>query len=159
LAEEHGADLVLSADERDLKEMKSSIRAFVKHSGRPGLGLRIFETSGTPAGQKTAFGLLDPGAHLAVVGFSMDKLPLRLSNLMAFDATAQGNWGSSPARYPEALELVLNGKVVLGPYVETSPLDSAPDVVQAVANHQTRRRMILVPDIEDAGHRNEEEKT
>ena len=42
--------------------------------GHPGLGLKIFETSGTPAGQRTAFDLLDPGAHLAVVGFTMEKV-------------------------------------------------------------------------------------
>jgi len=129
----------------DLKAMKRSIRSFVEESGRSGLGLKIFETSGTPAGQQTAFGLLDPGAHLAVVGFSMAKLDLRLSNLMAFDATARGNWGSAPERYPEALDLVLNSKVVLGPFIETAPLDEAPAILQAVAGHEARRRMILVP--------------
>ncbi len=157
LAAEHGADLVLSAKELDLKEAKRSIRSFSRESGRQGLGLKIFETSGTSAGQQMAFGLLDPGAHLAVVGFSMDKLQLRLSNLMAFDATAQGNWGSAPERYPEALDLVLNGKVVLGPYVETAPLDEAPTVLQAVAEHKTRRRMVLVPGTDDVGPSSEEE--
>jgi len=157
LAGEHGADLALSARELDFKETKRSIRSFVKESGRQGLGLKVFETSGTAAGQKTAFGLLDPGAHLAVVGFSMEKLELRLSNLMAFDATAQGNWGSAPERYPEALDLVLNGKVVLGPFVETAPLDEAPAVLQAVAEHKTRRRMILVPGTVGPSPRREEE--
>ena len=75
----------------------------------------------------------------------MDKLDLRLSNLMAFDATARGNWGSAPERYPEALEMVLNGDVVLGPFIDIASLDEAPEVLQAVAGHKTRRRMILVP--------------
>ncbi|MGB5551881.1 MAG: 6-hydroxycyclohex-1-ene-1-carbonyl-CoA dehydrogenase, partial [Thermoanaerobaculia bacterium] len=78
LAAEHGADLVLAAKELNLKEAKRAIRSFARDSGRQGLGLKIFETSGTSAGQQTAFGLLDPGAHLAVVGFSMEKLELRL---------------------------------------------------------------------------------
>ena len=157
LAAAHGADLVLSAKELDLKATKRSIRTFVKESGRQDLGLKIFETSGTSAGQQTAFGLLDPGGYLAVVGFSMEKLELRLSNLMAFDATAQGNWGSAPERYPEALDLVLNGKVALGPYVETAPLDEAPAVLQAVAEHKARRRMILVPGMAGPSPRREEE--
>jgi len=157
LAAEHGADLVLSAKELDLKEAKRSIRSFVRESGRRGVGLKIFETSGTSAGQQTAFGLLDPGAHLAVVGFSLEKLELRLSNLMAFDATAQGNWGSAPERYPEALDLVLKGDVVLGPYVETAPLEEAPAVVQAVAEHKTRRRIVLVPGPDGTGCHSEEE--
>ena len=151
LAARHGADLVLVADELDSKEIKHVIRSFAADSGHSGLGLKIFETSGTPAGQRTAFDLLDPGAHLAVVGFTMEKLDLRLSNLMAFDATAQGNWGSAPERYPEALKLVLNGDVALAPYVETAPLGEAPTIIQAVANHQTKKRMVLVPDAGGGG--------
>ncbi len=143
LASSHGATLTVNSAELDRRELKSAIRAFAgEHAG---VGLKIFETSGTAAGQQTAWSLLAPGAHLAVVGFTPEKLELRLSNLMAFDATAQGNWGSSPERYPEALELVLAGKVVLEPYVEMHPLDRAPEVLQAVAEHRLAGRAILVP--------------
>ena len=127
--------------------MKKAIRSFARESGRTGIGVKIFETSGTPQGQQTAFGLLDPGAHLAVVGYTPEKLELRLSNLMAFDATAQGNWGSAPERYPAALRFVLEGKVALEPFVEFHPLDQAPAVLQAVARHEIRRRAILVPSV------------
>ncbi len=143
LASSHGAKLGLDASELDRREIKAAVRQFARE--RAGVGLKIFETSGTAAGQRTAWALLDPGAHLAVVGFTPDKLELRLSNLMAFDATARGNWGSSPERYPEALDLVLAGKVVLEPYVETHPLDRAPEVLQAVAEHRLTGRAILVP--------------
>ncbi len=53
----------------------------------------------------------------------MDKVEVRLSNLMAFDARAIGNWGCPPEFYPAALDLVLDGKVALKPFVETHPLD------------------------------------
>ena len=36
----------------------------------------------------------------------MDKVEVRLSNLMAFDARALGNWGCPPEYYPAALDLV-----------------------------------------------------
>jgi 6-hydroxycyclohex-1-ene-1-carbonyl-CoA dehydrogenase len=68
---------------------------------------------------------------------------LRLSNLMAFDATARGNWGCPPEQYPAALKLVLDGRVALEPFVEQHPLDDAPAVFEAVANHKIRRRVIL----------------
>jgi 6-hydroxycyclohex-1-ene-1-carbonyl-CoA dehydrogenase len=145
LAAAHGAELALDSSAIDLKELKTTIRSFVRSSDRGGIGLKIFETSGTPPGQQTAFGLLDPGAHLAVVGYTPRRIELRLSNLMAFDATAQGNWGSAPERYPEALALVLEGKVALAPYVEFHPLDEAPGVLQEVAEHRIRRRAVLVP--------------
>src|SRR6185369_17762715 len=69
LAAQHGAALALNVTTMDERELKKRVRSFSKESGKRGLGLKIFETSGTPAGQQTAFGLLDFGAHLAVVGF------------------------------------------------------------------------------------------
>ena len=149
LAAAHGAALALDATELDPRELKAAVRQFSGQADRAGIGLKIFETSGTAAGQRTAWALLGPGAHLAVVGFTPDKLDLRLSNLMAFDATAQGNWGSSPERYPEALDLVLRGEVALEPYVEMHPLDRAPDVLRAVAEHRLSGRAILVPGADD----------
>ena len=146
LAAQHGASLTLDAGSMNEKEVKSAVRSFVKQSGRKGIGLKIFETSGTPAGQTTAFGLLDHGGYLAVVGFTPKKVELRLSNLMAFDATARGNWGCPPEQYPAALALVLDGKVVLEPYVERHSLDEAPALLEAVARHEIRKRVILVPD-------------
>ncbi len=111
LAARHGASLALDASTTDLKGLKAAVRTFVKESGRKGIGLKIFEMSGTPVGQATAFGLLDHGAYLAVVGFTPKTVELRLSNLMAFDATARGNWGCPPDQYPGALQMVLEGRL------------------------------------------------
>lgn len=145
LAARHGASLTLDASQMSDKDLKTSIRSFVKQSGRGGIGLKIFETSGTSAGQATAFGLLDHGSYLAVVGYSPRPVEIRLSNLMAFDATARGNWGCPPEQYPAALSLVLDGKVVLDPFIEKHSLDDAPEVLEAVHSHALRRRAILIP--------------
>ena len=145
LASQHGAGLALDASCSDLKGLKAAVRTFSKESARGGIGLKIFEMSGTPAGQITAFGLLDHGAYLAVVGFTIKPIELRLSKLMAFDATARGNWGCPPDQYPAALRLVLDGKVALSPFVELHPLDEAPAIISAVARHALRRRVILQP--------------
>jgi 6-hydroxycyclohex-1-ene-1-carbonyl-CoA dehydrogenase len=145
LAVQHGASLALDARTTDLKGLRTAVRAFVKESGRKGIGLKVFEMSGTPTGQATAFALLDYGAYLAVVGFTPKAVELRLSSLMALDATARGNWGCPPDEYPRALELVLSGKVALAPFVEMHALDEAPAVLDAVAKHAVRRRAILQP--------------
>lgn len=143
LAAKHGAGLALNSSTMNEKDLKSAVRNFAKQSGRKGIGLKIFETSGTTTGQQTAFGLLDFGGYLAVVGFTPKKVELRLSNLMALDATARGNWGCPPDQYPGALDLVLQGKVAIAPYVETHPLDEAPAVFGAVSRHAISRRAIL----------------
>ena len=86
-----------------------------------------------------------PGATLCVVGFTMDKVEVRLSNLMAFDARAIGNWGCPPEHYPAALDLVLQGKVQVAPFVESHPLDDINRIFDAVHRHQIRPRVVLQP--------------
>ncbi len=143
LASDHGAALTINASSLSEKDVKSAVRAFAKQSGKGGIGLKIFETSGTTAGQQTAFSLLDFGGYLGVVGFTAKKVELRLSNLMALDATARGNWGCPPDQYPAALDLILQGKVAIAPYVEVHPLEEAPAIFDAVAHHAIARRVIL----------------
>jgi 6-hydroxycyclohex-1-ene-1-carbonyl-CoA dehydrogenase len=147
LASKHGAALVLNS--RECADVKSAVRSFARQSGRHGIGLKVFETSGTAAGQQTAFSLLDPGAHLAIVGYTAQKVEVRLSNLMAFDATARGNWGCPPDQYPRALAMALEGKIQIQPFVEMHPLEDAQQVLEAVHHHQLRRRAVLVPQARD----------
>ena len=108
-------------------------------------GWTIFECSGSAAGQETAFGLLGTAGTLMVVGFTLAKLELRLSNLMAFDATVQGTWGCRPELYPEALRLVTSGRITLKPFIERHALDCGAEVLRQVADHELHRRAILVP--------------
>src|SRR5512134_3667092 len=110
-----GAALTLNVRQVQGRDLKKAIQDFTKKNGLPAAGWKIFECSGTAAGQETAFGLLNHGATLSVVGFTMDKVELRLSNLMAFHARALGNWGCLTELYPLALDLVLDRKVPLAP--------------------------------------------
>ncbi len=127
------------------KDLRKAVSDKVKEKGRRRTEWKIFETSGTAAGQQTAFGLLTFGASLAVVGFTMDSVNIRLSNLMAFHATARGNWGCVPEHYPAALDLVLSGKVRLGPFVKTFPLDRINEVFEMVHDRKIRQRPVMLP--------------
>lgn len=140
-----GAALALNSRELDAKTLKKAVADFAKSRGLRGTEWKIFECSGTAPGQTTAFALLVHGATLSVVGFTMDKVDLRLSNLMAFDARALGNWGCPPEFYPAALDLVLDGKVKLAPFVETHPLGDIDRVFDAVHRREIVRRVVLVP--------------
>ena len=138
-------DLCLNSGELPFKELRKQVSVFVKESGRRMTEWKIFETSGTAAGQKTAWGLLTFGASLSVVGFTMDTPELRLSNLMAFHATARGNWGCQPGYYPAALEFVTSGKVQLAPFVECYPLSDINHVFSRVHAHELKKRPVLIP--------------
>ena len=141
-----GAELRLSAAALDFRAIKSAIKDFASEHDVPSWRWRVFETSGTPAGQATAFGLLGKGAFLGVVGYTPKKVELRLSNLMAFDATARGNWGCLPEHYPAIVEMALAGRVQLEPFVERRPLSTINEVFAAVHAHEISRRVILTPE-------------
>ena len=141
----HGASLTLDAREFDGKALKKRIAAFAKDEGLRDTEWFIFECSGSAPGQLTAYGLLVHGATLCVVGFTMDKVEIRLSNLMAFDARALGNWGCPPEVYPAALDLVLDGRVQIKPFVETHPLAEINSVFEAVHHHRIKKRAVLAP--------------
>jgi 6-hydroxycyclohex-1-ene-1-carbonyl-CoA dehydrogenase len=140
-----GAALTLNARQMTPRDIKAAITAFVKERGLRQSEWIIFECSGSKAGQEAAFGLLNRGATLAVVGFTMDKVEVRLSNLMAFHARAIGNWGCPPELYPKVLELVLNGRVKVAPFIEKHPLDEINQVFAAVHDGGCKRRPVLIP--------------
>lgn len=140
-----GAALTLNARQMTPRDLKNAITNFAKEHRLRQTEWIIFECSGTRAGQETAFSLLNPGATLCVVGFTMDKVEVRLSNLMAYHARAIGNWGCPPELYPKALELVLDGRVKVAPFVEKHPLSEINQVFEAAHAGALKRRAVLVP--------------
>jgi 6-hydroxycyclohex-1-ene-1-carbonyl-CoA dehydrogenase len=146
LVAEFGADATFNAKTFDNKQIRNAVRNLVSQESLSAYEWKIFETSGTKAGQELAFSLLTFGATLNVVGFTMDKLELRLSNLMAYDAQAIGNWGCHPDYYPEVLQLVEAGEIQLSPFVEVFPLSEINAVFERVHHHDLDKRAILIPD-------------
>ena len=90
--------------------------------------------------------MLGHGGYLSVVGYTPAKVELRLSNLMALDAIAQGNWGCLPEHYPAVLDLVLSGKVALAPFVEQRPLASINPTFAEAHARRLSKRVILIPE-------------
>ena len=146
LLSDHGADLTLDSSELGFKELKARLKKFAAEQGIPTWRRKIFECSGTPGGQTTAFGLLTHGGYLGVVGYTPRKVEIRLSNLMALDAVAAGNWGCLPEHYPAVLDLVLAGRVALEPFVEYRPMSSINESFADIHARRISRRLILLPE-------------
>jgi 6-hydroxycyclohex-1-ene-1-carbonyl-CoA dehydrogenase len=142
---EYGASLTINTNEVQGRDVRNAIRQFVTENQLRQTEWKIFECSGTSAGQSTAYGLLNFGACLSVVGFTMEKVELKLSNLMAFHARALGNWGCQPKYYPDALELVLTGEVSMLPFIERHPLSQINEVFAQAHDGKLARRAILTP--------------
>ena len=142
----HGASLTINSAKTDFRALRKQVRAHAADAGCPEHSWKIFECSGHPDGQQLAYGLLTYASTLMVVGFTLAKTELRLSNAMAFDATIQGTWGCKPKLYEPALTLVTEGQITLKPFIETFPLSDGPKVIARVADHEITRRAILIPD-------------
>lgn len=144
----HGAEWTLDARGLSTKDVRKKARAIADAASLPAAEWRIFETSGTKAGQECAFSLLTHGAVLGVVGYHPGDVTLRLSNLMAFAARAEGTWGCTPELFPEALSLVLDGRVAVEPFVEFHPMSEINTVLEKLRRHELARRAVLIPDFD-----------
>lgn len=142
----HGAALTLNPAQADAKALRKKVREFADARSVPSWRIKIFEASGHPAGQALAFGLLAHGSLLSVVGYTPKSVEIRLSNLMAFDAVAQGNWGCLPEHYPAAVALALSGRIALEPFIDRRPLPSINDVFAELHHGPAPGRIVLIPE-------------
>lgn len=145
-AKENGIDATLNIKGMDIKTIKDNIKGIAKEINAPKYMWKILELSGTKPGQELGFALLNFAGTLSIVGFTLDKLEVRLSNLMAFDAKIIGTWGCKPELYPEVVDLVANGKLNIAPFVETFPMSQINEVFNNTLAHKYTIRSVLVPD-------------
>lgn len=140
-----GIAYTLNSKGMEIPDVKKKVKEIGKAAGASPYGWKIYEMSGSKAGQELAFALLGIAGTLSIVGFTLDKLEVRLSNLMAFDANVIGTWGCKPELYPEVLQLIADGRVQIKPFTELLPLSDINDVFQLTLEHKLSKRSVLVP--------------
>lgn len=140
-----GAKAGVDATGMSPKDARKAVRAVADSLGASPHCWKIFETSGTRAGQETAFALVGFGATLSVVGYTAERVELCLSNLMAYDAEARGNWGADPLVYPELLEWLADGRIQVKPFVERHPLAAINEVLDDADHGRLAKRAVLTP--------------
>ena len=144
-AEQQGADFGICTRDMDEREIKAKIKDLVKEHNLPKNQWKVFENSGSAAGQSTAFSLLSYAGTVGIVGFTMDKVNVRLSNIMAFDADVFGNWGCRPVYYADVIKDVLSKKINVLDNVQLYPLSEINAVVTEALEHRLTKRAILAP--------------
>jgi 6-hydroxycyclohex-1-ene-1-carbonyl-CoA dehydrogenase len=140
-----GAEFTINSTNMGEGDVKKAVRTLTKENSLPAFGWKVFETSGTAGGQSTAFALMSFAGTVGIIGFTMDAVTIRLSNVMAFDADLFGNWGCKPEYYPEVVENVLSGKINIRDNVEQRPLETINDVIPLALDHKLHKRVIFTP--------------
>lgn len=142
-----GATHVISSVNKSPADIRNEFRNYCKGKGLPAnYGWKIFEWTGTGAGQAIALELLSFVGKLVICGFGMQKNEYSLSRLMAFDADIVGSWGCLPKYYPEVLKLVTSKKVQIEPFVETRPMSQIQTAFEEAHTGGLTKRIVLVPD-------------
>jgi 6-hydroxycyclohex-1-ene-1-carbonyl-CoA dehydrogenase len=145
LVKEHGVDVAIDVTGTSLRDVRGRAHQTARDARVPSYRWRIFECSGTRDGQLLAYGLLAQAATMVVVGYTRNPVELRLSNLMAFDATVHGSWGCPPEVYPEVLDLISGGEIALAPFIARAPMSRLPALLEDMAGNRLDRRMVLDP--------------
>lgn len=140
-----GAARAVNVAGRDARDLRKQLQGLAGEWRVRSLGWRIFECSGTTAGQTLAYSLVGAASTLVVTGYTREAVSLRLSNLMAFDATVHGTWGAPADAYPGVLELIAKGAVQIEPVIERAPMSRLVELMGALARHELGKRMVLDP--------------
>ncbi len=141
----HGASATVHTAGKDARAVREEVQRHAKSWGLPSWRTKILECSGHPTAQETAFTLIGRRSTMVQVGFTTAKVTLRLSNLMAFDASVHGTWGCPPEAYPKVFELIAQGKLALEPFVVLRPLREVNAVLDDMRAHRLKRRVVLDP--------------
>lgn len=143
---EAGITNTLNIKDLEIKEIKKQVKGICQEMGASPFGWKIYEMSGTKSGQELAYALMGIASTMSVVGFTLDKLEVRLSNLMAFDGQLIGTWGCKPELYADVINLTAEGKLKLKPYTQTFPMSKINDIFQDTLDHKLLKRSVLTPD-------------
>ena len=144
---EYGVDFTISASGKTTKEIRYEFRALCKEHGLPhNYGWKIFEVTGARGGQEISLALLSFIGKLIWIGFSTNVNEYSLSRLMAFDAEIVGTWGCLPQHYPAALQMVLDDRVQVEPFVETRPMSTIKETFEEAHAGRLAKRVVLTPD-------------
>jgi 6-hydroxycyclohex-1-ene-1-carbonyl-CoA dehydrogenase len=147
MMEKYGADATINPKGKGVKEVREAVKAIAKQRNIPSnWGWKVFEVTGTKPGQELALALLSFVGTLVVVGYGTDTTDYMLSRLMAFDAEIIGTWGCPPKYYADCVQMCIDGKLALEPFVEVRPMSQIEKVLHDSHHGLLSRRVILTPD-------------
>jgi 6-hydroxycyclohex-1-ene-1-carbonyl-CoA dehydrogenase len=146
---QYGADFIINSFNKEPKMVKDEFKSICKGNNIPhNFGWKIFEVTGSLAGQSIALQLLTFVGKIIWVGFGIKKNEYSLSKLMAYDAEIIGTWGCLPKFYPEVLKLVIEGKIQIKPFIEIRPMSQIKEAFQEAHMGKLMKRIILKPDFQ-----------
>lgn len=144
----YGVDVPIATGDQGVDDIRHDVwRACGSRGVNPRHSWKIFEVSGTLAGQELSLSLLTFACKLVLVGFAPGELRYTLSKVVAYDAEIVGSWGCDPALYPRVIEHVVAGDIQILPFIETRPMQTISASFDDVRQRRTGlKRIVLTAD-------------
>ncbi len=142
----YGATYTINTMDQSVKDIRNAYKGYCKENNLPGHGWKIIECSGSKMGQEIGLEMLSFTGKLVIFGFGMHKVEYMFSRLMAFDAEIIGTWGCLPRYYKEVLQMVLDDKIKIEPFVELRPMSQIEKSFKESHAGKLMKRVILQPD-------------
>lgn len=142
-----GATHIISSQNKTPERVRDEFWAYCRSKGLPPYcGWKVFEWTGTAAGQEIALELLPFIGKLIVAGSGVHKNEFSLSRLMTLEADILGTWACPPRYYPHVLNMVISGTIQIEPFVKTVPMSEIREAYAEAHRGGLTRRIVLTPD-------------
>lgn len=142
-----GATHIISSENKTAKVVHHEFFGYCMSKGLPpNYGWKVFEWTGTVAGQEIALELLPFIGKLVVAGFGVHKNNFSLSRVMALEADVIGSWACLPKYYPDILNMVSSRLIQIEPFIKTMPMSQIKEAYETTHCGGLAQRIVLIPD-------------
>lgn len=117
-----GADVVINTAGKSPAEVAAEVNHLRATRGLPVWGWKIFEATGTRSGWETALALPGRAGKLLLIASEPITDDHAMSSITVSGAEIIGTRGCPPDDYPQVLDMVTSGRIVLVPFVQTRPM-------------------------------------
>ncbi|MFH0728544.1 MAG: alcohol dehydrogenase catalytic domain-containing protein [Pseudomonadota bacterium] len=139
-----GADVVIDVSGKEPEEAAAEVSRQIDEKGSAQRGWKIIEAAGSATARETAMHLLKLYVgKLVIVQSAIPETGYDLDGSMESNENIIRSWGCPPEYYPEVLEMVISGKIVTGPFIQTRPMSWIGKVFEESYHTSSDKRTIL----------------
>lgn len=142
-----GADVVIDVSGKASEGAAAEVSRQIEGKESAQGGWKIIEAAGSVTARETAMHLLKLYVgKLVIVQSAIPETGYGLNGSMESNENIIRSWGCPPEDYPEVLGMVISGKIVTGPFIQTRPMSWIGKVFEESYHTSSDKRTILTTD-------------
>lgn len=144
---QYGADSIVNVSGRESQAVSAEISRSIEEKKSSYGGIKIIEAAGNAIARETATHLLTLySGLLVIVKSAIPEVGQDIGDSVTSNANIIESWGCPPDNYPDALAMVISGKISIGPFIQTRPMFWIEKVFAEGQTQVSEKRTILTTD-------------